>query len=461
MKTNRLPRRNILFIAYHFPPYGGPGVQRSAKFAKYLPDFGYRPLVLTAAQGEIDCPLDTTLLAEQRDTAIFACRGYERLVERLPRGVNLHRVLSFFLRPDRNVLAWLPRARQTALKIARKYPIHGIYTSLCPYSNALLGQRLRKLLGAPWIVDYRDPWTDNTGLIWPTKLHYRFEVRQERRALEAADAVVVVAPTMKELLARRYPQWKSKIHVIHNGFDQEDMNGFAHRGLASWEERTRAGRLQIGFAGAMLDYDANPGGAQFGLLDKLWVCLLSYRLTVPDLTTRSPLYLLRAVRALLDQRPELEDAIALSFAGRFGSRNLQLVRQLKLENVVSVKGYLPHQQALRLLVESDVLFLPMQTEENGRRSYNVSAKVFEYLATGKPILAPVPQGDLCDLIRRAGAGWCVNPHDVGAIKSLLEKLIQKKTTGTLSTTPDRQFIRQFERRELTRHLAALFDSLQS
>jgi len=110
---------------------------------------------------------------------------------------------------------------------------------------------------------------------------------------------------------------------------------------------------------------------------------------------------------------------------------------------------------------SVVLFFPLMSYADGDRSYIYSGKVFEYLATNKPILAAVPTGDARDLITRARAGWCVDPRDVGAIKSLLEDLIEKKMAGTLNTNPDQQYIRRFERRELTRQLAELFDSLVS
>lgn len=460
MSHEPMPMRNVLFVAYFFPPRGGPAVQRPAKFAKYLPDFGYKPLVLTAAETEIESVLDRTLLEELRGATIFPCRGYERSIVRLPRKLGLHRLVSFCLLPDRNILAWVPPATQMARRIARRHPINVIYTCVGPFSNALLGLRLKKLLGVPWVVDYRDPWTSGTGTVWATKLHMRFQEHQERCVLQIADAIVVVTPTMKDLLARKYPRCANKIHVIYNGFDQQDFHRIGQQDPFRRQERRESHKLRMGFTGAMLDYDANPAGMKYSFLDKLWVSLFAYQPRPADLSTRSPFYLLHAVRALLDERPELADELAFSFAGRFGERNLRLVRELKLEKVVSAKGYQSHDQAVQVLMDSDVLFLPINSEKDGRRSYNLSGKVFEYFAAEKPILAAVPEGDLRDLIERAGAGWCVEPHDVGAIKSLIEELVEKKAAGTLSINPDRRYIMQFERRELTRQLAALFHSLQ-
>lgn len=455
MKPGHTGDRNVLFVAYEFPPRGESGVQRSAKFAKYLPQFGYRPLVLTAAEREADATglkIDRSLAEDVRNTEIFPCRGSEHFLMRLPDRIEpLRRVLKFCLRPDRNVLAWLPRAKRTALKIARQRRIDVIYTSVSPFSSGLLGRKLKRLLGVPWVVDFRDPWADNLMGFWPTRLHYRIEAAQEYRVVEAADAVVVVTPTMKDLMVRRYPQWADKVHVICNGFDAEDFwrcNG-----------RPPSGKLQIAHTGRMVDHDRKTVRGSWGPLSRFWFSRIAFRHAFVDFTTHSPYYLLHAVRQLLDERPQLQDKITLAFAGTFGRSNLELVRQLNLENVVSDKGYLPHAQSVQLLMDSDVLFLPLMRSTDGRRSYIYTGKIFEYLATGKPILAAVPDGDARDLIQRARAGWCVDPRDIGAIKALLADLVERKTAQSLTVNPDQQVIAQYERRKLTGQLATLFDSL--
>jgi len=449
------PKKNILFVAYFFPPWGGSGTQRSVKFVKYLPEMGYNPLVLAAAEESADYAWDRELLEEIPDAQIFRCRGLERWFMQLPRKVKLHRLVSFWTRPDPLAYAWLPYAKRMARKIARRHPIRAIYTTLSPLSSALLGMQLKKRLGVPWVLDYRDPWTTNPYAVFPTKFHYHLETWQERRALEAADAVVVVTPTMKDILVRKYPQCEGKTHVICNGFDRKDLV------TAVETQHGNDGRLRIGFTGTLRDHNVHPVGVGMdcGPLDKLWAALFSYRRAVQDNSTHSPYYLLHAVRALLDERPELEDAIELSFAGTFGGENEKLVKQLKLEGVVSVKGYVSHSESIRLLQESDVLFFPLPSPSNGERSYIHAGKLFEYLAVRKPILATIPEGDAQDVIQRARAGWCLDPRNVDAIKSLLEDLIARKKAGDIRSTLDEQYIQRFERRELTRQLAALIDSL--
>lgn len=434
--------KNLLFVAYHFPPEGGPAVQRPAKFAKYLPEFGYRPLVLTAGHRDAKCPRDMSLLDELGDISITPCRGYEGLW-RLVRATGLTPLAKQLVLPDREIL-WMPGAVEAARRMAQEQPIEAIFTTVAPRSSAVLGVRLKRLLGVPWVLDYRDPWTTGAR-VWATPLHRWFETRQERLAVQQADAVVVVSPTMKDLLIKAFPEARGKVHVICNGFDAED--------LADLDASPPADRLRIAYAGSCADY--HPLWGRLGTALGKAV----FGSGIRDWSTYSPHYLLRAVRALLDEHPEWTERIELKFAGKFGKANAADMRRLGLEKVVSLEGYLPHSQSVRLLMESDVLFLSLYSLVHWPRHYILPGKVFEYLVSGKPILAAVPEGDTRDLVRRAQAGWCVDPHDVHAIKTLLAELVQQKLSGRLRIDPDRRYIQQFERRELTRRLAELMDRL--
>lgn len=444
--------RNVLFIAYYFPPTGGPAVQRSAKFVKYLPDFGYRPLVITAGEGNVDCAVrDPSLLDGLDEQSVVRCKGYERWVTKFPRTVGLSPVTSFFLRPDKNILAWVPCAVRSARQLAASEGASAIYTSIGPFSSVLLGARLKRRLGVPWIVDYRDPWTDDEMGMWPSRLHYRFECRQERRALAVADAVVVVTPGMQEMMVRRYPQLASRVHLIPNGFDRADFTGL--------EPDPPKDLLRISYTGSCVDYDFRPEVVRVSGLIAAWVTRFGYRNGQLDLSTYSPLYLLRAVKELLCRRPQLAAKLEVCFAGCFGERNHELVRTLGLQDVVRELGYLSHRDSIRTLMSSDLLFLPLPSPSEGRRSYHYSGKIFEYLASGRPILGAVPPGDAHDLIERARAGWCVDPYDTPVFADLLGNLVDRKLAGGLRIDSDRQVIDQLDRRVLTGRLATLLDSL--
>jgi glycosyltransferase involved in cell wall biosynthesis len=349
------------------------------------------------------------------------------------------------------VLAWAPCAARAARDIARRRPVDLVYTSAGPFSSVLLGARLKRSLGVPWVVDYRDPWTDDGMGIWPTKVHHRWECRQERRALEVADAVVVVTPGMRELLLRRYPHLTGRVHLIPNGFDSADF--------VDVNPNPPQGMLRISYTGAAVDHDFRPEVVRVGRLASAWLHWFGYQPDRYDLATYSPLYLFRAVREALNRQPAMAGQLELCFAGVFGPRNRELVRSLGLEGIVQEMGYLPHRESIRLLMSSDLLFLPLPSPPEGQRSYHYSGKLFEYLASGRPVLGAIPPGDARDLIVQSRGGWCVDPRDTHAFAQLLCDLVHRKLAGCLQIDADRAVIDQFERRTLTGRLAALFDAV--
>lgn len=434
--------RSVLFVAYYFPPRCGSGVQRSAKFAKYLPHYHYEPIVLTTALSDIPPARDDGLLRELPDVSIYRARSHEGLIRRLS-AAGAGPLVSSILRPDAQVL-WRRHALALARKIAARHAIDLIYTSVQPWSSAQVGLELKRMLGVPWVLDFRDLWTGCTHATWPTRLHFWLERRLERKVLHAADAIVVATPGMADILRAAHPRLAGRIHTIFNGYDGEDIPGAI--------PPSRSPKLRIAFAGRFQSW------RQGGILRRLGRAL-GYRNCVTDFSTHSPLYLLRAVRALLAERPAFSRKLRVDLIGQVGRDNEQLVIDLGLERIVRLGGRLGHADAIAALRAADLLFLPMMTEEEDRRSYNVSGKIFEYLALGKPILAAVPEGDASDIVRRAGAGWVVAPYDVEGIKALLVRLIERRREALRSIHPDRDFIRRFERKTLTGQLAALFSEL--
>jgi glycosyltransferase involved in cell wall biosynthesis len=369
-----------------------------------------------------------------------------------PRRLKLSPVTSFFLRPDKNVLAWVPSAVRESVRIAARERIDAIYTSVGPMSSVLLGARLKRRLRVPWVVDYRDPWTDDGMALWPSRWHYRWECRQEGRALQVADAIVVVTPGMQEMMAARYPHLADRIHLIPNGFDRTDF--------PCAEPQPPRGVLRISYTGASVDYDFRPEVVRVGRLVRMWIAGFGFRAEAYDLSTYSPLYLFRAVRELLKREPQRAKHLELCFAGHFGPRNRALLQELGLQDLVRELGYLAHRDSVRVLMESDLLFLSLPTPVvAGRRSYHYTGKIFEYLAAGRPILGAVPAGDARDLIERARAGWCVDPRDTPAFSRLIGELMDRKLAGTLQIDPDRAVVEEFDRRRLTGRLAAVLDAV--
>jgi len=430
-------------IAYHFPPRPGVGVQRSAKFAKYLPSFAYEPHIITVSEDQFNgvCKLDSGLLAEVAHLRIHRVWSSERFVRTLAH-FGLSPLVEFVLRPDKTRL-WVRHAIRAARRIAQQHNIELVYASLSPWSSVLVGLALKREFGIPLVLDFRDPWTQSTMTLWPSRIHYWYDRLTERNAISEADAVVVATPGMAAVMLEAYPWLRPKLNVIYNGYDSTDVSG---DGPSNDESR-----LTIGYAGTFADWSPH---ARFRRKLKE---RLGYRICAVDESTYSPLFLLRAVCELLAERPDLRRLIRLRFAGLFGEANQSLVTQLGLADVVDLRGYLSHMEAVDLLQRSDVLFLGIETERDRRRSYNVSGKIFEYLGLHKPILAAVPEGDAADLVRQARAGWVVDPYDVAGMKALLRHLIAEKRSHGIGIHPNLSFIRQFDRRRLTAQLADVFD----
>src|SRR5689334_12410124 len=187
-------------LCYFFPPLGGGGVQRSAKFAKYLPSFGWRPLVIAAAPNKrnlIEQGRDETLLEELPQTIeVERCRSFE--LSHLYSGLTKFRARKALFEVERLIpflhmdykLGWAPAALRSARRmIARRAP-NVVYTSSPPYSSHLVGLRLKRTLGLPWAADFRDPWTRSAEYRPATRLHGWIDARLEGRLLGEADAVI-------------------------------------------------------------------------------------------------------------------------------------------------------------------------------------------------------------------------------------------------------------------------------
>jgi len=386
--------------------------------------------------------IDDGLLRELPNVMICRARSHETLVRKLG-AAGFGPLISLLVRPDAEVL-WRRHALALATKIAARHKIDLIYTSAQPWSSALVGLELKRMLGVPWVVDFRDLWAECTHATWPTRLHFWLDRRLERSVVREADAIVVVSPGMAQALAEAHPEHAHKLHVIHNGYDGDD--------IPESTPPLSSTRLKIAFAGRLQSWRQGSPVRRLGRA-------LSYRNCVTDLSTHSPLYLLRAVRSLLAERPDLAGRLRVELIGHIGRDNMRLVAELGLNRVVELGGRLSHREAVAALQAADVLFLPMMTEEDDRRSYNVSGKLFEYLALGNPILAAVPEGDAGDIVRRAGAGWVLAPYDVEGMRTLLAQLIERRPEMRRRLHRDEDYIRQFERKALTRQLADLFGSL--
>jgi glycosyltransferase involved in cell wall biosynthesis len=175
-----------------------------------------------------------------------------------------------------------------------------------------------------------------------------------------------------------------------------------------------------------------------------------------DILCRSHVFLIEAVERVRRDRPEIGEQIEIHFAGVLSPRDLTVAER---SSASRVHGFLSHEQALALIRSADLLFLPMQDLPAGTRATVVPGKTYEYVASGRPILAALPDGDARDLLSAAGTATICRPKDVDAMAAAIVQAYERREGGDGTPNPDASLMRRFEYRQLARELAVVFDRL--
>ena len=367
--------QRLLMIAYYFPPLGGAGVQRSAKFAKYLARLGWRIEVVSMAPSPFE-PLDQSLahdvLSERITIRRVPFHSRLRNLDRLPGGWRIRATMEEWLVfPDR-MRGWLKPACAAAAEICEAHPGIPVFTTSAPYTAHLIGLSLKRNYRSPWIADFRDEWSQNPYWRPPTPYHLRKHRAAEKMVLTEADAVVSVTEAITEGMHGLAPGAAAPFITIPNGFDPEDL----------------------------LDIE-KPDSREY------------FTITHVGTINQERFRLLRSLLNTLE---------ALFAAGRMPRLRLKLVgsgnwEDPQLHNYpwLETTNYLPHHQALAAMAVSDLAIL---AEANPAA---FTGKIFEYLGLELPVLGLIhPESPAAALIRRAEAGWVAGLNqDQGLAEILL------------------------------------------
>ena len=408
--------KKVLAVAYHYPPVGGGGVFRTLKFTKYLPKFGFQPYVLTV-KNSMYTPKDLSLVKEiPPETKVIATFSFEHRILRASRLLNINP--EWFFIPDVNV-GWLPFSIRAGTKVILQENIDVIYVTAPIWTSLLIGYFLKKKTKKPLVVDFRDPWTINPYHKPSTKLHAKIEKFLERIVLTNADYVITVSQPYKNRLIEKYPFLKNKSEVIMNGFDPDDFKNLKRYPLQR--------KLKIVHTGSL-----------YGL--------------------RSPRHFLFALHKLVQEKPVLRKLIEVQFVGNYGKEAPVIVNKLGLNDMVQCIRYVPHEKCLELMVNSHVLLLIVATE-GAKTSGIVTGKLFEYLFSGKPILAIAPKENIAaNIVQSAKAGIVVSSNEE-AIKKAITELYEKWAKGKLVATTEMAEINKYNRKVLTRKLAEILEKV--
>lgn len=410
--------KKVLMIAYQFPPMGGSGVQRSAKFAKYLGRFGWTPTVFTIKAQE--GLMDTTLLEELKGVEVQRTKAYDLETLKHPFRL-LGKVLGRkILIPDGQWL-WYLMNRKKAVRYIIQNPPDVLYTTSYPYSDHLMGAYIKKKFPAlPWVVDFRDEWTQNVYVLDMNYSRYRTNVekKMEKQIISLCDYFITNSPQMLENF-KMHHDLENRSYVIPNGFDQSDFEGLTI-------EAAEHEKMVITYTGAMYGRrKADP--------------------------------FLEALKNVLDAKKIDPNHLKVNFIGNFSEENINKLKgYFGKDEVLTFTPYLPHKKSIEFLMNSDVLLLIVGSGAGSRNFY--TGKIFEYINTRKTILALVPEdGAAADVIRETETGYVVESDDVGKIEIALVDIYERWSKGSLEIKTNWEAVKKYDRIVLTQQLSEIFN----
>ncbi len=436
----------VLVISYFFPPDGGPGTQRVTKFCKYLWRFGWSPIVLTRTipetRGRWD-PEDYSLVRDipssVRVIRVDAAEGNPGWSAHLP-------VLD-----SPRIMRWNASAYVRIRKLLETEQFDLVFITMSPFDLAHLGRRIQTQFGIPVIYDLRDPWALDGWRSHRSRNHWRRDFDCMRSTLMNADGIIANTQEAKNVIQRECREVDPmRLYVIPNGYDDADLTDPFH----STYQRDPS-IFRIVHTGSL---HCRELYARQNLRGKLR-SLFEYAGERIDPTGRTPFYLLKALQRLRRRGHPLSKRVRVRLIGTIDDATRQCVTESRLQHVVELVNYLPHQESVDQLRIADALFLPLHGLPPGQRSRIVPGKTYEYLAARRPILACLPAGDARELIERSGNEWCADPCDETAIAEALASLYEAWERGDLDRLQIPSWLASYGRRQLTARLAEIFDEI--
>ncbi len=418
--------RHALFVAFHFPPEASSsGVLRTAKFVRYLQDFGWRVTVIAPSVAAYEV-VDPALGAHvPNSTGVIRTRFVNT-----KRHLSIKGIYPALLAVPDIWVWWKPFAVRAGIRFYSQDPFEIIY-STSPHATAhLIGRAISLKTGRPWIADFRDPWIEDPpepGA--PSGPVFNWVNRKlEAQCVHEARRIVTSTKQLRDEMRGRYPHEPThKFVAILNGYDEADFAQLpAEYGRADNE-------LLIVHAGGI-----NP---EF----------------------RDPRPLFAAVRKAADSGKLDLNKIRFRFigAGAYGDSEQmrEALHKNELVERVEFVPRVPYEKALRELWQADALLLLQASEDTASL---VPAKLYEYLRAQKPVLAVVFDGATREILRETGGGWSVSPRDTQVLEDSLVELFTLWSRGTLaSAAADLERLKKYERRALTEQLAHLFSEVSS
>jgi glycosyltransferase involved in cell wall biosynthesis len=420
--VNDKPNNKVLMVAFHFPPQAGSsGIQRTLRFAQYLPASHWRPLVLSAhprayAGLSSDQMADADALHVTRAFALDSARHLSL------RG----RYLGWTALPDRWV-SWCLGAVPAGLRLIRRERPQVIWSTYPIASAHLIGAVLQRLSGLPWVADLRDPMIDDSHP--HGRLPRLAAAWVERLAVRRAARVVCTTPGAVRSYRQRYPELPpERFCLIENGYDEHD---FSIAESQSAQQPPAAARATDG-----------P------------FVLLHSGIVYPS--ERDPRPLLAALAMLKRDGKADGRSLRLVLRAPVHVELLQaLVREHAVDDMVEIAPALPYRAALAEMLAADGLLILQAANCNAQ----VPAKLYEYLRAARPLLALTDAaGDTAATLRAAGIDTIAPLDDAAAIAAALLRFLGLARAGQAPLAPE-AVRRAQARSSRAAQLALLFDQV--
>jgi hypothetical protein len=434
--------KNLLIIAYYFPPSGGPGVQRVLKHVQYLPEFGWNPIVLTVENGQFPARDESLLEKIPSNIPVYRTKIFEpydlyriltgkskdtaidvNVIHKDNQKLGFKEKLAEFIRstffiPDARI-GWKFTANAKALEIIKKHNIDAIYSSSPPYTCSIIARYIKRKTGIPWIAGFRDPWT---GFISSPKrwtIPKKIDESMEYSVFKEADFVECAWQGIIKDALTKYPELKKDkfIHVT-NGFDSADFPKIKF---------SKNKRFTLTYTGSL-----------YG--------------------RRNPSSLFAGIEKLLTDGKINKNDFCLKFIGRFGAEVLEMFVKTTFKDSIEIISYMPHEKSIEELFCSDSVLLIVDESKESKEI--VPGKVYEYIGSKKPVLALGPtDGAVADLIEETKSGRIAHQNDVGKISEIFLDYINNWKNPEFKFTPDFKAIDKYERKNSARILAGLLDKV--
>jgi len=431
--------KKVLIFTYYWPPAGGVAVQRFLKFSKFLPEFGWEPIIVTVNNGSYPY-FDESLLKEVApELRVYRTKTFEPFeLYNLLRGqkgktmplvtVGTHSKKTFFQKLTEYIRAnffvpdarkgWVPYAVKQAEEILTTEKIDAIITTGPPHSAHLIGLKLKEKFGFKWIADFRDPWT---GIVYNDMLP-RTEATQkkdselETKVLKTADCTVVISPGMKEQFEGR----AKKIVVIFNGYDESNFLPLSESISINKKEEF----FTIRYIGNLMA-SQNP--------TNLW-------------------------KAIAELQHTNAAKIKLEFTGRVDTEIQNSIAAEGLSDITTYNPFTEQQKAINLTHTASLLLFAIFNLPNVKLV--ITGKIFEYLASRSEIISFGPvDGDAAAILKSVGRKPMIDFNNYSETLNQLQAAYNYWSQNSHSFKySDRRF-EKFTRRNQAAALAGLLNGI--